>query len=222
MAWTNKAGEVKTYYKCNGRAQFRGIYGAHGQKCPAPPVPGSLEAQVWEDIVHFAMDSESALDELCRENDTDQSRVEALRQEADVLRRQLGDSGAQRERILGLYRRGVIDDTAVEQQMQAIQAEHAQVKASLEDIERRLASLASRDARIEQAGATLLQLVRLLDGVKRPLDFAAKRRLVEELVERIEIESVEHDGRVEQVAKATYILASIAHCTDTDSSRRLT
>ena len=65
-SWTTKAGKVKSYYSGNGRAQYRGIYGAQGEKCPAQAVSGRLEAEIWEDIVSFAIDADDIIAELHR------------------------------------------------------------------------------------------------------------------------------------------------------------
>lgn len=67
-SWTTKAGEVQRYYTCNGRAQHRGIHGAQGEKCPAQAVSGRLEAEIWEDIVTFAIDAADVIAELRQES----------------------------------------------------------------------------------------------------------------------------------------------------------
>jgi site-specific DNA recombinase len=84
-SWTTKAGEVKTYYTCNGRAQHRGIYGAQGEKCRAKAVSGWLEAKIWEDIVTFAIDADEVIAELRQESAAEGEQADVLRQKAEGL-----------------------------------------------------------------------------------------------------------------------------------------
>jgi site-specific DNA recombinase len=219
-SWQTKTGAVKSYYTCNGRAQFRGIFGARGEKCPGGSVSGDLEALVWEDIVQFAANTAEVLDELRRERAGDAARISALEREAEALRAEVSTSEAQRDRILALYRRGVIGDDAVAQQLATITREHEEFKTLLGQVEGELRGHAHRDAQVEQAGRTLYRLVRRLDEVDGPLDWATKRALVEELVDRIRIETIERHGITEQVARVTYVFTPIGTRTDKDSWRQ--
>jgi hypothetical protein len=219
-SWTTKAGEVKTYYTCNGRTQHRGIYGAQGEKCPAQAVSGQLEAEIWEDIVSFAIDADDVIAELRQESAMKEVQTEVLRKEAEGLQRRLAGFASQRDRILTLYRRGGIDDTTVDYQLAAIEAEREEVARGMDQLHRRLQNNETREAHLDRAGFALYWLVRRLDGKDMPLDFATKRKLVEALVDKIDIETVEQDGKHKQIARVTYAFTPIADRTDRGSWRQ--
>jgi site-specific DNA recombinase len=216
-SWTNTSGEVRSYYTCNGRAQYRGIYGAQGEKCPSRAVSGKLEDLVWNDIITFAMDAEPILEELRQENASEAAQTEALQHEAKDPSHRLSGFASQRDRILSLYRRGSIGDTLVDRQLAAIEAEREAVARSLEQVLARLESNEAREGRLDGAGVTIHWLLECLDNKRMPLDFAIKREVVEELVDRIVIETVEEDGKQEQVARVTYAFTPIADRRDTGS-----
>jgi len=51
MTVRGRSGRQESYYRCNGKHDTRGVYGAMGQRCPSKDVhSGWLEQAVWEEI----------------------------------------------------------------------------------------------------------------------------------------------------------------------------
>jgi site-specific DNA recombinase len=51
MTVCGRSGRQESYYRCNGKHDTRGVYGALGQRCPSKDVQtGWLEEVVWEEI----------------------------------------------------------------------------------------------------------------------------------------------------------------------------
>lgn len=189
------------YYRCNGRQQARGLYGAHGKKCPAKSLNGEyLDRLVWADIEAFLRNPGEILQKL-RERlavgDSDRQRRE---KELEGLKGRLEEKAVERERMLGLFRRGRIDDSTLDQHLDMIDAEAAGFQAQIEEISRLLIA-GDRAEQLRSAEALLTTLRRRLDG-QIPNDL--KRRIVEILVEKVEANTVERWGVQQSEITITY------------------
>jgi len=176
------------YYRCNGRQQARGLYGRDGKKCPGKSINGEyVERLVWADIESFLRNPGEILERL-RERvsvqDVDRQRRQS---ELDSFNARLQEKAAERERVLGLFRRGRIDDATLDQQLDLIDAEAAGIQAEIETAERAL-SAGDRTAQLHSAEALLATLRSRLDC---PIPADLKRRIVEILVESIQANTVE-------------------------------
>jgi site-specific DNA recombinase len=182
------------YYRCNGRQQARGLYGIEGKKCPARTLNGDyVERLVWADIESFLRNPGEILDRL---------RERLLMQDGERLRRQkkldelvarLQQKNIERERVLALFRRGRIDDATLDQQLDQVDVEAADIQNDIEVLNREFAA-GDRTAQLVSAESLLETLRKRLDG---PVPPELKRRIVEILVEKVEANTVERWG-VEQ------------------------
>jgi site-specific DNA recombinase len=189
------------YYRCNGRQQARGLYGISGRKCPGRSLNGDyVERLVWADIESFLRNPGEILERL---------RERVVMQDGERQRRQkeVGDLGdrlqqkaAERERVLGLFRRGRIDDTTLDRQLDLIDAEAADLQTDIATGTRAL-SAGDRTAQLQSAEALLETLRKRLD---RPVPPELKRRIVEILVEAIEAKTVERWGVQQSEIVITY------------------
>ena len=64
VGWRGTGDQIRTYYACNGRQQYRGLYGSKGQRCPSKAISGNIEDQVWADIVEFGRNPGAVLEQL--------------------------------------------------------------------------------------------------------------------------------------------------------------
>jgi hypothetical protein len=128
------------------------------------------------------------------------------------LEDELETKGTERDRILGLFRKGLIVESDLERQLGQITREEGNLRANIDDLAGRL-----QDA---EAGATQLQsaqalLERLRASLAAGVSWEVKRQLVEALVGGIRIETIEEDGKRSASVAVTYRFASsIATCTD--------
>jgi transcriptional regulator with XRE-family HTH domain len=180
-----------SYYRCNGRQMARGLYGLNGRRCPAKAINGGyVERLVWADIEAFLRDPGDVLERLRDRlslKDEDRKRQE---KELKSLTERLEQKTLERERMLGLFRRGRIDEATLDQQLDAINTEAAGLQSGIEAAERAL-SAEDRAAQLRSAESLLSTLRTKLAG---PISPELKRRIVEILVERVQANTVERFG----------------------------
>src|SRR5580704_608036 len=118
------------YYRCNGRQQARGLYGLAGKKCPAKALNGDyVERLVWADIEAFLRDPGDVLERLRDRLSLKDDERQKHEKELASLKERLDQKGAEKDRILGLFRRGRIDDATLDQQLEAINLESAGLRS---------------------------------------------------------------------------------------------
>ena len=120
--------------------------------------------------------------------------------ELDEFRGRLEQKSAERDRVLGLFRRGRIDDAELDQQLDLIDAEAAGLQAEIEVATRAL-SAGDRAEQFRSAESLLATLRKRLDG---PVPSELKRRIVEVLVETIQANTVERWGVQQSEIVITY------------------
>jgi site-specific DNA recombinase len=218
LANTRPNGKREFYYRCNGNQGARGIYGAHGERCPSKAVKGeALEEMVWSDILEFLRKPGAIIERLKERmrdeaNDTGKNRDRLRR-----LRALLEGKTEERTKMVGLYRRGRLNDAELDQQMEEIEKDAAALAAQIEELESKLGETESNDAVLESAEALLTRLRKRLG---QPLTFERKRQLVELLVGGIRIETIRDGAKRENVVTVTYRFSSaVDNCTDRDSWR---
>lgn len=184
-------GQGDSYYRCNGHQMARGLYGLNGKRCPAKAINGGyVERLVWADIEAFLRDPGDVLERLRDRlslKDEDRKRQE---KELKSLAGRLEQKTAERERMLGLFRRGRIDEPTLDRQLDAINTEAAGLQSGIEAAERAL-SAEDRAAQLRSAESLLSTLRTKLAG---PISPEVKRRIVEILVERVQANTVERLG----------------------------
>ena len=211
------SGKREFYYRCNGNQGARGLYGAHGERCPSKAVRGEqLEEMVWSDVLEFLRKPSVVIERLQARmrdeaNDTTKNRDRLRR-----LRGLLEGKAEERNKVVGLYRRGRLNDAELDQQVEEIDKDAAGLAAQIEGLEAKLGGADSNGAVLEGAEALLTRLRKRLD---QPLTYERKRQLVELLVGGIRIETIRNGAQRENVATVTYRFPSAVEvCTDTDSS----
>ena len=187
-----RIGEQKDhYYRCNGRQFARGRFGLSGKKCPSKNLNGEyVERLVWADIEAFLRDPGEVLEKL-RQRMSLQDGERAQRQtELDAFISRLADKTAERERVLGLFRRGRIGDAELDTQLDLIDAEAAGLQAEIEAASR---FLSTEDQATQFRNAeSLLALLR--KRLEQPISPDLKRQIVEALVESVVANTVERWG----------------------------
>jgi site-specific DNA recombinase len=179
------------YYRCNGRQQARGLYGEAGKKCPSKNLNGDyVERLVWADIEAFLRNPGDVLERLGDRltlKDEDRQKHE---KELASLKERLDQKRTERDRILGLFRRGRIDESTLDQQLDAINLESAGLKSGIEAAEHAL----SAEDRATQLRSAESLLAALRTKLASPISPEMKRRIVEILVERVQADTMERFG----------------------------
>jgi site-specific DNA recombinase len=205
------------YYRCNGQIAGRGPYALKGERCPSTSLSGAVEALIWDDIEDFLRNPDDVLAEV-RERFTEQSTQEVnLHAELATVTAVLVAKQGERDAVLGLYRRGRIDDSALDRQLDEIDQEEARLEEERQSLEARMQNAGEVAERLKDLADLLAELRGELDS---PLTWEKKRALVEKLVGPVRVDTVEEDGRKEAVVTATYHFCVTVNCTDRGSSPR--
>ena len=120
--------------------------------------------------------------------------------ELDSLKARLAEKTTERDRVLGLFRRGRIDDATLDQQLDVIDRDFAGLQAEIE-IRSRTLSAVDQAAQVQSAEELLKVLHKRLEG---PIEPVLKRRIVETLVECIQANTVEKWGVPQSELVITY------------------
>lgn len=182
------------YYRC-------GAYGRPAERRAAPggcPNPRHItqewiEDTVWSYCEWFIDHPEETLEQArgrLRERMTQSAEDEKRR---PALLRQIAAKDQERERMVGLYRRGRITDEELEEQLDDIERETRELREMLGRIGTQDAMARAYEARLQSAAALLARLrAQLREG--EPVTWEQKREAIEKLVARIEVRTGE-DGR---------------------------
>lgn len=198
---TMRPPQLDHYYRCNGRQQARGLYGISGKKCPAKSLNGDyVERLVWADIDSFLRNPGEILERLRERVSMQDGERQRRQEELNELTGRLQQKASERERVLGLFRRGRIDDKTLDHQLDLTDTEAAGLQAEIEEATRML-SAGERAEQLRSAEALLATLRTRLDG---PVPPELKRRIVEILVETIQANTIERWGIQQSEITITY------------------
>jgi site-specific DNA recombinase len=157
-------GKVRTYYRCNGRAQARGIYGAHGQKCPSKAITGEIEDIVWADIEEFGRNPGPILDRLAAKLAQSTGDVDQFRARVSERERDLAAKANERDAVIRLFRQGRIDATALDRQLDDIEREETTLRAEIDRLAASARAVEDAQTRLATARDLLAELNRRFDG----------------------------------------------------------
>jgi site-specific DNA recombinase len=189
------------YYRCNGRQFAHALYGSEAPKCAGRNLPGRLVEQlVWEEIEGFLRQPEQILERLRERLTLSQAEQQRRQQELADQRKQWRAKATERERMLGLFRRGRIEEATLDRHLDTIAAEAAALQTAIHAAERDL-SVAERTTQWRAAESLLRSWRPQLD---QPLSAALQRQIVEALVEKIETRTVARWGVPQSAITITY------------------
>ncbi len=204
MTAKSRSGRQIAYYRCNGKHDTRGVYGELGKRCPSKDVQGEwLELAVWDEIEAMLRRPERALERLRKRLAAEQKQLAGRRRQLDGIQQTLIDKVQERDRVLGLYRKGRINEAAVDRQMQEIAEEEAALQAQIMELSRSLEG-DTEAVQLATAAAVLEQLRTRLD---EPLNWELRRELIENLVERVRVDTREIKGNRVATITVTYRLS---------------
>ncbi|GAC1615290.1 MAG: recombinase family protein [Ktedonobacteraceae bacterium] len=196
-------GTERIYYACGARNQLMGPYGAQGKKCPSKAVNAIiLETAVWKDIETFLRHPGDVLEQLAQQMQIQEGETERLYDELARHQQALQILDTEKDSVITLFRRGRIDEFALDRQLDQIQQEEANIRKDLEEVQERLQCLQEKEDGLRYANELLRRLSQQLE---QPLTWEVKRELVEALVEVIRVDTVEGSkSRKEAKVTVTY------------------
>ncbi|MDP8907837.1 MAG: recombinase zinc beta ribbon domain-containing protein [Chloroflexota bacterium] len=199
---TTEQGGRYVYYRCGGKQHGRGPQLASGHKCPSKPLRArDIERAVWADIDEWRHRPETATLAIEEQIRTHGDEGVDLQQDVERVQRALANVNAERDVVLTLFRKGRIDERALDQQLDAIDVEERKLRAELDALTRRVSEAGEMVAQLRGVEAMLQEWHRLIG--ENPT-FEQQRKLVEALVESVRVETVEEQGKREAVVHIHY------------------
>ncbi len=192
---------TRKYYVCGGRHKGRKAVPDPAQRCRALAITGDIEDVVWADVERFLRDPQGVLDKLLecvRETTVDSA---SLKSQLTTLQAALAGKDEERTRVVGLFRRGRIDEDALDRQLEEIDRE----RTGLQDEIRELESTTDRASKVEAELVSSAGLLAALNHrLDQPLTPDLKRQIVRTLVEGIVVETVGEEPAWESHVRITY------------------
>lgn len=219
-------GADKFYYVCNGKHGARGVYGLNYQRCPSKSIPGDVESVVWNDVEDFLRNPGAIVAQLAERQHESAGEADKLHEQVSKLQQAINGLTRERDSVITLFRKGRIDATSLDKQLDAIQAEEANLQNQTKELSARAQSVEESQSALRTAESLLRELNKRLDG---PVTWEIKRELIEALVDHIRVQTVGAEGqpqhrkhavvtvryRFQQAASAQS--TQVANCTGTGS-----
>jgi site-specific DNA recombinase len=186
------------YYLCIGRNQASRLQ----VQCDGCAwVRATIEDDIWADIEGFLRNPEAVLGKLAGRMEATEGEGEAQGRRLEQLARALDTKAKDRNQVVSMCRRGLIDESEMVALRAEIVAEEASLKAEIARVQER----AEGTAQAREALTSAETLLRELRGrVGEPWSFEEKRRVIETLVERITVETVQRGKKREPVVRIVY------------------
>lgn len=178
-ATTKFKGVVYRYYRCKSDTR-----NSHGElrRCGSKSISADwAEETIWADVERFITRPESVLMLLDQQNQLDLARIDALHRRASELDALLATEQEQRSRVLGLYRRGLIDEDTVQQEL-------AKLAGEMGVLEEQKATLLDQIVQGDRASERREAAKRLLDRLRgrlATLSLQDKQEIIGMLVEQV-------------------------------------
>jgi site-specific DNA recombinase len=200
-------GRTDSYYRCNGKHGTRGIYGAQGKRCPSKDVNGAfLEDAVWNDIEGF-LRNPGAVAEILRQKINKRGKGRDKDFDRRSVEIAVANKAEERARVLALFRKGRIDEAALDSQLDEIETEEMTLRARLE---------AAKPTLVRDDSAALATVEMLLERLRTKLDqgisWELKRELAEVLIDGITVDTIGEGKQREAVIKVRYRFSSPDKC----------
>lgn len=184
-------GRRKGYYVCLGKHAYRG---AKLGKCQSKNLPQKwIEDIVWNDCRQFILNPGTALSELTAIFEQRRANVDKLEEEIALLRQVIATKAREKDRVLDLYRRGLINVTDVETQLDSVNRETSELKTRIRHLENRRVQESSVEQDYASAEEFLSAMREALGDGEPPFD--VKRKIVKALVQRITVRTLPGTGK---------------------------
>jgi len=199
--YTGAKRPTRLYYVCGGRHKGKRAVPDPALRCQGMAVSGDIEQVIWADIERFLRNPGAVLTQLeARLNTVTEGSV-MLESRLQALKAALAGKDSERTRVIGLFRRGRIDDTALDQQLEEVESE----RTGLVD---QIRLLEADEDHAREAEAELLSAAELLAELNRRVDetmsYELKRQVVEKLIEGVTIRTVGEGADRDTLVSVTY------------------
>ncbi|KYH35876.1 putative DNA-invertase from lambdoid prophage Rac [Clostridium tepidiprofundi DSM 19306] len=196
-------------YVCSGkRNEYVKMYGI---KCDNVNVNADmLEEQIWNDCLHILKKYDYYVEQMKKRAGNSNEDIDS---DLKKLRKALNDKKSEKNNILTLFRKNIISEEEVEEQLRDIKREEKSISNLIESLENKINNRKHKDELISTVSSKLKTYYNKLDN----LTYEDKYDLVRLLVKSIEVETVVEDGQKVPNIHVVYNLVKLDTYTDTDS-----
>ena len=199
--YSGESRPTRKYYVCGGRHKGRRSAPDPSNRCQGMAIAGDIEDVIWADVESYLRNPGSVLEQLATRLRASDGASATVKSRLGALKVSLAAKDSERTRVIGLFRRGRIDDAALDQQLEEVDGERAQLQIEIVQLER-------ASDRAHELEAELLTLTGVLAAINRRLEEPPseelKRQLIEKLVAGIEVETIGHGDERESQVTVTY------------------
>lgn len=205
LNYRNTNANRQAYYVCIGKQAYKG---PKQGKCTSKNVPADcLEGLVWNDIVTFVDDPGEALKTLQQNIDIKKFNRNEISQEIKILEKSISEKENEKQSILDLFRKKIIDLSDVEKQISKISQEINNIKERMLELENELENDDYIDSRFNSAEELLYDLK---DKVHNNPNFKARREIVKILVNKVTINTLmKENGRASADIQIEYNFSKV-------------
>ena len=214
----------KAYYRCNG--QISGQHRAPGPRCKAKLVPAEeIEGYIKDYVRSVAENPGPEIEEAQKEVRARNGQAVDLEAQRETFARRIRELTGERDRIMTLFKRGMIDLAEAEAQLKSTAETLGAARAELEAIRVQQELAEANESKVISAAAALKVLADRFDEV--PLE--RQREIIAALMPKIVIHTIELPKKVGRASKDYQIEAHVVvgsrpvgAATSTASRRRRT
>ena len=183
---------LRKYYLCNGKNGSHQSYGKLDTRCTSGHIRAlELEQLVWSDIVGFLKEPGEVLEKLHTALLARGANPARARAELDRLEKMVAGHDEQRATLYRLFRRGTMTEGDLEAQIAEIAGEAGALTDERERLQAEWERTRNSQNALESAGELLDRLrLKLDEADESAISWETQRRIVEELVAGIEVESL--------------------------------
>lgn len=209
--------KITYYYRCNAVGNPLSA----GHRCGAKYLNAdSLERRVWEDCRSFIRDPGAALEEARARLELEPTPPVVVEADIFLVLRTLEEKKREKDRILTLYRRGVISEDDVESQLAQVTREEARLSAMIQSAQAADELASASHARFADAHEVLAALRSRLDAIEQAGDLVAQQAIIQQLVSSVTVRTDGQGKGKSACATILYHLNSPAEWVTSSTARR--
>lgn len=201
--------DIAISYRCNGKQSYRG---PKQGRCTSLNVPGDwLEEIIWQDCINFIEHPGEAICELEQSMSDRKERKADTAAELQLVKRAMLDKENEKQAVLDLFRRKLINSSDVEAQLGKIAQELSSIEHVAAGLEKELLVEVELLDRFASAGELLADLrAKLTDNPT----WETKREIVQTLVREIIVHTDNTGTRPQMRIEARFVFTRVANRTD--------
>jgi len=211
--FSGPGGLPKGYYICNGKIAYQGPTMG---KCISKNVPQEwVEDLVWSDIVSFVNDPNEILKTLKNDTVSTKSNLDQFENEKDIIKKAIKLKENEKHSILDLFRKKLISDIDVEQQLKKIADETVQLTNRLTELNQ---NIQVEEIKEDKFTGIMELLNHLRQRINSDIPWEEKRDIVKMLVRKVVVNTINTDGTsLSATVSIEYTFSHVVNHTDRDS-----